>query len=115
MSRIFTATLLAASLAASGAMADGVTLGAPLAGATLHAPNVDMSLYFKERGAETAEVVATYVSADAPDAPRSFTVVLAEGDAANFTLRESPDTLYRFERTGNEVVATHGPAELAME
>ncbi len=91
----------ALSVTALSAHADQITLTSPLAGASLHAGDVDMSVYWTD--VETGyEVVATYLEADAVT-PAQMTLVLVDGDAVTFSLPGRLDHSYKFARTGAAV------------
>ncbi len=103
---LLTATVLAGSLlaaAAPAAIAETVSLDRPLAGATLHARGVDVSIYFSEAAGGTYEVVATYVGRDDGDAPHRLVMALSDGDSVRFGLPGRPGVLYAFARSGDVV------------
>ena len=108
------AALFAAALPATAAMNNAsVTLAAPLAGATLEAGRVDMSVYYTASTDKAFEVVATYVSDTAPAKPLQLTMALADGDNVHFGLPGHPETLFSFARHGNAVTVSSQLAAVA--
>jgi len=103
MKRILTAAALA--LTASHAFADTVTLAAPMAGATLHESDVDMSVYWTDAGGAYA-LVTTYVIDEAPAEPARLQMHLAEGDSVSFGLPGVQGRLFTFARDGGTVSVT---------
>ena len=101
------AAVFAAILPASAVMAEtSVRLAAPLAGATLNADQVDMSVYYTRTDDKTFDVVATYVSDAAPDQPQQLFMALSDGYSVHFGLPGHPETLYGFARQGNTVTVS---------
>ncbi|GAB4513129.1 MAG: hypothetical protein Tsb0019_10300 [Roseibium sp.] len=100
----------AASLAPATASAGEITLTVPFEGATLHSDGLDMSVYFTQTGANAWDVVALYVTGDAPAEPQRLQMHLLEGDSVSFSLPGQMQTLYSFARTGNGVSITSQPA-----
>jgi len=101
MKRILTAAA-ALALTAPLAAADALTLTDARAGATLHDSDVDMSVYWTDAG-ETYELVATYVTDEAPAAPARLQMNLADGDAVSFGLPGVQGRLFTFARNGGAV------------
>lgn len=95
-----TATFLALAAPISAALAGAVTIDAPLHGETLHAGDIDMSVYFSETAGDGFEVVATYVSNTAPEQPARIVMELADGDNVTFGLPGHRGKLYEFSRKG---------------
>jgi phage tail sheath gpL-like len=108
------AAIFAAALPATAAMNHAsITLAAPMAGATLDAGTVDMSVYYTATADKTFEVVATYVSDAAPEKPLQLSMALADGDNVHFGLPGHPETLFSFARHGNAVTVSSQLAAVA--
>ncbi|MBY8975025.1 hypothetical protein KHP62_04345 [Rhodobacteraceae bacterium NNCM2] len=103
-------------LTASVANAEEIVLTAPMAGATVHESGTDMSVFWTETDAGY-EVVATYVSAEAPNDPSRLVMVLADGDALAFGLPGQSQALYQFSRNGDDVTvsAQRAPNQFASK
>ncbi|SMX50256.1 hypothetical protein [Maliponia aquimaris] len=105
MKTILAAALLAATSGA--ALADDVTLSAPLTGATLHEGPVDMSVYWTDK-AEVYEVVATYLTGLRGEEPARLVLLMQDGDRATLGLPGAPGYHFTFQRSGDQVmVSTH--------
>ncbi len=109
MTRKIATAALIASLAAPAAMADIVTLETPVAGATLHSDDVDMSVYYTENADQAFEVVAFYTDSDAPQQPARLVMALSDGDSVRFGLPGYTGTLYEFSRNGDRVTVSDMP------
>lgn len=107
--KIAAAAVLTA-IAPAAALADGLTLSAPLAGATLHGEAADVSVYFAETEGDVFEVVASYVTDAAPSNPNRIVMALGDGDAVAFALPGQPGTLYSFARAGSQIRIGADPA-----
>lgn len=101
MKTISLLSAVALSLTAMSANAGQIELASPLAGATLNAGDIDMSVYWTDVDAGY-EVVATYLEADAK-APAQMTMVLTDGDAVTFSLPGRLDHSFKIARTGGAV------------
>lgn len=109
---VLATALFAAALPASAAMTqDALTLAAPMAGATLTSGPVDMSLYYIRGEGKALNVVATYVTDDAPAQPRQLVMSLKDGDSVQFSLPGHLDTLYSFARHGDAVSVSSQPVQ----
>lgn len=106
MRTIFAAALsaaLLANMATASTAAEGVTLNAPLSGATMHSNDVALSVYYIRTSADAFEVVVTYVGDAEANQPRRIVMALSDGDHVSFGLPAHPGTLYGFARSGNAV------------
>jgi hypothetical protein len=92
----------AAGFAAPDTRADSIRLDRPMAGASLHAGGVDMTVYYVAHD-DHFEVVATYVQQDGPYDPARLRMGLSDGDDVSFGLPGLPGVLYRFARDGRSV------------
>lgn len=111
MTQFLKATAFAAALIPAAAGADSITLEAPMAGASLHAAGVDMSVYYLTLADGTYEVVATYAAQDDAANAQRLTMALRDGDAARFGLPGHGETLYAFERDGTDVTVRAAPKD----
>jgi len=100
------ASLAAASLAPFTANAGEITLTAPFEGRTLLDNGFGMSVYFTETDTNSFDVVALYVTPDAPVEPQRLRMQLMDGDSISFSLPGHMQTRYRFARTGTGVSVT---------
>lgn len=107
---LFAATFIAClSLGASAAIsADSIRLNAPLAGASLRAGDIDMAVYYLDRG-DHFEVVATYAAHSGPYDPARLRMGLSDGDSVSFRLPGQTAYLYRFTRDGEFVSVVSEP------
>lgn len=107
------AALLAAALPATAAMNNSsATLTRPLDGATISAGVIDMSVYYTRINDKTFELVATYITDEAPDRPLQMFMALSDGDNVHFGLPGHPETLFGFARTGNTVTVSSQPVAI---
>ena len=103
MTRMISALALVASMAAASvAQAGNVTLTQPIQAGSLHEGGVDMVIYYTDQNTHF-EVVATYVTPRAPDAPNRLRMGLTDGDRVSFALPGEPATLYSFARADDTV------------
>ncbi len=96
----FAAALLV--LTAGHAVAGDITLTQAKAGSSLHTGNLDMNVYWTADEA-AYEVVATYVTKDAPAKINRLRMHLAEGDRASFGLPGVQGRMFTFARNGGTV------------
>lgn len=96
------AAATALALTAGATFADTITLSDPMAGATLHETDLDMSVYWTEADGALA-LVATYVTDDAATDPARLQMHLKDGDAVSFGLPGVQDRLFTFARDGETV------------
>lgn len=83
--------------------ADAISLRAPIAGASVHAGGVDMTVYYIDRE-DHFEVIATYAAEEGPFKPARLRMALADGDHLRFGLLGMANaTLYSFRRSGGTV------------
>lgn len=95
-------TLAFAAGAAGLARADEIALERPMQAASLHDGGIDMVVFYLDR-ADHFEVVATYATVEAPDAPARLRMGLADGDAVSFALPGERHVQYSFARDGETV------------
>jgi len=98
-------TAAALTFAATSAFADSIELSAPMQAASVHAGDLAMVVYYLEQP-DHFQVVATYVSADAPDEPARFNMALTDGDAVSFGMPTYTEVKYSFIRTGDTIKVT---------
>jgi hypothetical protein len=112
--RVF-AAILAATLLAAPAVAEQVTLAAPIQARSLHEGPLDMVLYYLPVAGSLLEVTGTYAP-KGPGKARRFVMALSDGDVISFAMPGYPQATYRFGRAGATVtaaVALSGPSRLA--
>jgi hypothetical protein len=94
---------LSSAIPVSTVLAETISLGAPLSGATLRSGEISLSAYYLEAAEGGFEVVVTYVDGATPYQPRRIVMVLRDGDQARFGLPDHPGVLYAFSRAGDAV------------
>ncbi|MEO0995010.1 MAG: hypothetical protein AAFX62_14530 [Pseudomonadota bacterium] len=105
MTRTATQALFAAfaiSLVAGSAHAGEIALERELQGASLHDGGIDMVVYYLDRE-DHLEVVATYATAEVPEAPARLRMGLMDGDEVSFALPGERHVQYSFARDGQTV------------
>ncbi len=98
-------TFAALALMATPALADEITLTAPMASETLHEGGLDMNVYWVEAEGGI-EVVGTYVARAGANAPARIRMLMQDGDKVAFGMPGVQDTLYSFERSGDALHVT---------
>lgn len=101
-------TTLLATATSFAAQAETITLSTPLAGATLHSDDVDMSVYWTKSG-DAYEVVAFYAPRGEGAAPQKLQMLLENGDHVTFSLPGFSGTQYSFERTAGTLTVSGTP------
>lgn len=96
--------IAATAIAAAGtaANADSIPLDEPIQARSLHDGRIDMFVYYVSQ-TDHFEVVATYVTRDAPCEPLRLSMELADGDTVSFGLPGHLGVLYSFQRDGSAV------------
>lgn len=96
------------AIAPVAAIADSLTLSAPMSGGTVHADTVDMSVYWLP--SDTAfEVVAQYVDRNRETAPQRLRMRLEQGERVSFGLPGQTGTVYAFARSATALTVTAQP------
>ncbi len=101
------------ALAPVAALADSVTLNTALAGATLHADTVDMTVYY-DADATAFEVVAFYAPRGTTEAPQKLQMRLEDGDSVAFGLPGHTGEVFGFERTADALTITNARAQTQL-
>lgn len=98
----FIAAAVAFALSTTAALAQSISLNAPMQAASLHSGNLAMVVYYMEME-DHYQVVATYVSQDAPQEPARIKMALSDNDATRFGMPGHPGIIYAFSRSGETV------------
>jgi len=102
---MFRSYLLAATafaLAPTAALADSITLNAPMQGASLHEGSIDMVVYYLDHD-DHFEVVATYAAKTGNTEPNRLRMALTDGDASKFSVPGHRHVIYAFSRENDTV------------
>lgn len=95
------------------AQADTINLSAPMAGATVHTDDVDMSVYWTTSG-DAFEVVAFYLPRGAGAETQKLQMRLEDNDSVTFGLPSFEGVQYSFERTSETLTVTGVPLPIVQ-
>jgi len=84
--------------------AEEVTVSRALAAGSLHEGALDMVAYWTEAPDGALEVTATFRNRATSDAPMRIVMAMQDGDALAFSMPGYERSLYRFARTGTEIL-----------
>jgi hypothetical protein len=101
-----------AAFVATGALAETVTMSAPIEAGSLHEGPLDMVAYWVPLADERYEVTATFIARGEGARPMRIVMAMAADDRVAFSMPGHLDALYRFARTSDGVAASVEPTRL---
>lgn len=112
--RTLSASLLAALVVATPAVAEEATIGRPIQASSLHEGRLDMVVYYVPVDGSLLKVTATFAPKGGGDQQR-VVMGLADRDSVAFSMPGYRDTLYAFSRSGEKVTVSTGAATHLQE
>ncbi len=106
MTRFAIAAMMAAALFTAPAIAEQVTVDAPIQAGSLHDGDLDMVVYYTKTETGAMEVTATFAGRTGPYSPMRIVMAMQDGDQVSFAMPDYPNSQYAFSRAGEELTVS---------